>query len=68
MSRSFLIPDGHKFTSPCRLPAQRFVTPDAFRALRERAPGKGFAEAVAGPLVRSSRRAERALEHDHPGL
>lgn len=54
--------------SPHHLPVQRFVTPDEFRALRERALGKGFVEAVAGPLVRSSYRAERVLEHNNLGL
>ena len=54
--------------SPHHLPVQRFVTPDEFRALRERALVKGFVEAVAGPLVRSSYRAERVLEHNNLGL
>ena len=50
------------------LPVQRFVTPDEFRHYRELALGKGFLEAVAGPLVRSSCRAERVLEHNNLGL
>ena len=54
--------------SPHDLPVQRFVTPDEFRHCRELALGKGFLEAVAGPLVRSSYRAERVLEHNHLGL
>ena len=54
--------------SPHHLPVQRFVSPDEFRAYRELALGKGFVEAVAGPLVRSSYRAERVLEHNNLGL
>lgn len=54
--------------SPHHLPVQRFVTPEQFLRYRERALGKGFLEAVAGPLVRSSYRAERVLEHNNLGL
>ncbi|MCE5233828.1 MAG: lipoyl synthase [Mizugakiibacter sp.] len=50
------------------LPVERFVTPDEFRAYRDRALAKGFVEAVAGPLVRSSYRAERVLERNNAGL
>ncbi len=50
------------------LPVQRFVTPDEFRNYRQLALSKGFLEAVAGPLVRSSYRAERVLEHNNLGL
>jgi lipoic acid synthetase len=50
------------------LPVQRFVTPEEFMRYRERALAKGFVEAVAGPLVRSSYRAERVLEHNNVGL
>jgi lipoic acid synthetase len=50
------------------LPVQRFVTPDEFKAYRELAMGKGFLEVVSGPLVRSSYRAERVLDHDNVGL
>ena len=50
------------------LPVVRYVTPDEFQALRERALGAGFLECVAGPLVRSSYRAERALERNNAGL
>lgn len=54
--------------SPHHLPVQRFVAPEQFLHYRERALGKGFLEAVAGPLVRSSYRAERVLEHNNLGL
>jgi lipoic acid synthetase len=50
------------------LPVQRFVTPAEFAAYRELAMGKGFLEVVSGPLVRSSYRAERVLDHDNVGL
>src|SRR5699024_8930516 len=50
------------------LPVQRFVSPEKFQAYREMALSKGFLEAVSGPLVRSSYRAERVLDHDNVGL
>ena len=50
------------------LPVQRFVTPEKFQHYREMALAKGFLEAVSGPLVRSSYRAERVLDHDNVGL
>ena len=50
------------------LPVERFVPPDVFRALRATALSKGFLEVVAGPLVRSSYRAERVLEQNNAGL
>ncbi len=50
------------------LPVERFVTPDEFQKYRELALGKGFLEVVSGPLVRSSYRAERVLEHNNVGL
>ncbi len=50
------------------LPVQRFVTPEEFDRYRERALSQGFLECVAGPLVRSSYRAERALERNNAGL
>ena len=43
------------------LPVQRFVTPAEFDQYREWALAKGFRECVAGPLVRSSYRAEQAV-------
>jgi lipoyl synthase len=50
------------------LPVERFVPPAEFQALRARALELGFLECVAGPLVRSSYRAERALERNNAGL
>lgn len=50
------------------LPVLHYVAPETFQALRERALALGFLECVAGPLVRSSYRAERALERNNAGL
>lgn len=50
------------------LPVQRYVTPGEFEHYREAALARGFLECVAGPLVRSSYRAERALEGNNAGL
>ncbi len=50
------------------LPVQRYLPPAEFSALREQGLALGFAEVVAGPLVRSSYRAERALERNNVGL
>jgi lipoic acid synthetase len=50
------------------LPVQRFVTPQEFLRYREMGLDRGFAEVVSGPLVRSSYRAERALERNNAGL
>ncbi|MCK9538401.1 lipoyl synthase [Dokdonella sp.] len=50
------------------LPVERFVTPGQFEEYREMALAMGFLEVVAGPLVRSSYRAERVLERNNVGL
>ena len=50
------------------LPVERYVSPEEFAALRRQALELGFAECVAGPMVRSSYRAERALERNNCGL
>jgi len=50
------------------LPVERYVTPAEFDALRAAALARGFLECVAGPLVRSSYRAERALAGNNAGL
>ena len=54
--------------TPHHLPVERFVSPHEFNAYRDAALGKGFLEVVAGPLVRSSYRAERVLERNNAGL
>jgi len=50
------------------LPVQRFVTPREFDRYRELALARGFLECVSGPLVRSSYRAEQALNRNNAGL
>ncbi len=50
------------------LPVQRFVTPEEFLRYRDIGMAMGFLEVVSGPLVRSSYRAERVLEHNNVGL
>jgi lipoic acid synthetase len=47
---------------------QRFVTPAEFDKYREWALARGFWECVSGPLVRSSYRAEQALNRNNAGL
>jgi len=50
------------------LPIERWVTPEEFERYREIGLKKGFLEVVSGPMVRSSYRAERALEKNNAGL
>jgi lipoic acid synthetase len=50
------------------LPVERFVAPAEFEAYRAAALERGFIECVAGPLVRSSYRAEQALARNNAGL
>jgi lipoic acid synthetase len=50
------------------LPVERFVTPEEFANYRDQGLALGFLEVVSGPLVRSSYRAERALERNNAGL
>jgi lipoic acid synthetase len=50
------------------LPVQRFVAPEEFESYRAAALTRGFVECVAGPLVRSSYRAEQALARNNAGL
>ncbi|MGI9341323.1 MAG: lipoyl synthase [Gammaproteobacteria bacterium] len=50
------------------LPVERYVHPDEFARYRELGLERGFVEVVSGPLVRSSYRAERALEKNNVGL
>jgi lipoyl synthase len=50
------------------LPVQRFVSPAEFDQLRQQALQRGFVECVAGPFVRSSYRAEQALNRNNAGL
>lgn len=50
------------------LPVERFVPPDEFDAYREEGLRRGFMEVVAGPLVRSSYRADRVFDRNNAGL
>ncbi|MEM7502838.1 MAG: lipoyl synthase [Pseudomonadota bacterium] len=50
------------------LPVERYVTPDQFDAYRREGLERGFLEVVAGPLVRSSYRAEQVLQKNNVGL
>ena len=50
------------------LPVRRFVTPGEFDRYRRQALARGFLECVSGPLVRSSYRAEQALNRNNAGL
>ena len=50
------------------LPVERFVPPEEFLRYREWGLARGFRECVAGPLVRSSYRAELALAGNNAGL
>jgi lipoic acid synthetase len=54
--------------TPHHLPVARFVTPAEFDHYRSQALARGFRECVAGPLVRSSYRAEQALQGNNAGL
>ncbi|MFO7544458.1 MAG: lipoyl synthase [Trueperaceae bacterium] len=54
--------------SEAHLPVKRYVPPEEFLELRRTGLAGGFLEVVAGPLVRSSYRAERALEKNNAGL
>jgi lipoic acid synthetase len=47
---------------------ERFVSPEEFERYRSAALERGFIECVAGPLVRSSYRAEQALARNNAGL
>tara|TARA_B100000287_G_scaffold429580_1_gene483193 strand:- start:217 stop:1179 length:963 start_codon:yes stop_codon:yes gene_type:complete len=49
-------------------PVARWVTPAEFERYRDIGLQKGFLEVVSGPMVRSSYRAERALEKNNAGL
>jgi lipoyl synthase len=50
------------------LAVDRYVSPEEFARYREWGLELGFMEVVAGPLVRSSYRADRVLEKNNVGL
>ncbi|HEX5420083.1 MAG TPA: lipoyl synthase, partial [Gammaproteobacteria bacterium] len=54
--------------TPNHLPVERYVTPEEFERYRRLGLERGFLEVVSGPLVRSSYRADRVLEHNNVGL
>jgi len=54
--------------TPNHLAVERYVTPGEFEAYRAEGLDKGFVEVVAGPIVRSSYRAEQVLQKNNVGL
>ena len=50
------------------LAVERYVTPLEFEHYRQWGLARGFLEVVAGPLVRSSYRADRVFEKNNVGL
>ena len=54
--------------TPNHLAVERYVTPDEFDQYRAEGLEKGFLEVVAGPMVRSSYRAEQVLQKNNVGL
>ena len=59
-----------QYLQPTRhhLPVRRWVHPDQFALYREWGLARGFVEVASGPLVRSSYRADRALDRNNLGL
>ncbi len=54
--------------TPNHLPVDRYVSPQQFDAYRAEGLERGFIEVVAGPMVRSSYRAEQVLQKNNVGL
>ncbi len=54
--------------TPNHLAVERYVTPEDFEAYRAEGLDKGFVEVVAGPMVRSSYRAEQVLQKNNVGI
>ncbi len=54
--------------TPNHLAVERYVPPEEFERYRALGLERGFLEVVAGPLVRSSYRADRVFEHNNVGL
>jgi len=54
--------------TPNHLAIERYVSPGDFAAYRQEGLDIGFLEVVAGPLVRSSYRAERVLQKNNVGI
>lgn len=54
--------------TPNHLPVERYVSPEQFDAYRQEGLERGFVEVVAGPMVRSSYRAEQVLQKNNVGI
>ena len=54
--------------TPNHLAVERYVSPEEFELYRREGLDKGFLEVVAGPMVRSSYRAEQVLQRNNVGL
>lgn len=54
--------------TPNHLAVERYVTPEEFDAYRNEGLELGFLEVVAGPMVRSSYRAEQVLQKNNVGI
>jgi len=54
--------------TPNHLAVDRYVTPEEFDTYRVEGLERGFIEVVAGPMVRSSYRAEQVLQKNNVGL
>jgi lipoic acid synthetase len=50
------------------LAVERYVSPKEFNIYRKKGLEKGFLEVVAGPMVRSSYRAEQVLQKNNVGI
>jgi lipoic acid synthetase len=59
-----------QYLQPTRnhLPVKRWVSPEEFNRFRDLGLQKGFMEVAAGPLVRSSYRADKVFEKNNLGL
>jgi lipoic acid synthetase len=54
--------------TPNHLAVERYVSPEEFDVYRQEGLEKGFLEVVAGPMIRSSYRAEQVLQKNNVGL
>ncbi len=54
--------------TPNHLPVERYVSPEQFDNYRNEGLERGFVEVVAGPMVRSSYRAEQVLQKNNVGI
>ena len=54
--------------TPNHLPVDRYVSPSEFENYRNEGLERGFVEVVAGPMVRSSYRAEQVLQKNNVGI